>query len=110
MGDLLFSVVNLARFRKVDPEILMTAANNKFENRFGEMERILKNKNLTLEAATPALVAPLRTVRLESDAAEADAKVAGSPLWRRAEPGEDAALAAALAADLAAWTKQCAAS
>ncbi len=54
MGDLLFSVVNLARFRKVDPEVLMAAANNKFENRFNEMERILKSNNLTLEAATAA--------------------------------------------------------
>lgn len=54
MGDLMFSVVNLARFRKVDPEVLMAAANNKFEKRFGEMERILKTTGLTLEAATPA--------------------------------------------------------
>ena len=54
LGDLMFSVVNLARFRKIDPEVLMTAANNKFENRFGEMERILKSRNLTLEAATAA--------------------------------------------------------
>ncbi len=53
MGDLMFSIVNLARFRKVDPEILMNAANNKFENRFGEMERILKQSGLTLEAASP---------------------------------------------------------
>jgi MazG family protein len=53
MGDLMFSIVNLARFRKVDPEVLMNAANNKFENRFGEMERILKAKGLTLEAASP---------------------------------------------------------
>ncbi len=54
MGDLLFSVVNLARFRNVDPEVLMAAANTKFEKRFGEMERILSSKGLTLEAATPA--------------------------------------------------------
>jgi MazG family protein len=52
MGDLLFSIVNLSRFRKVDPELLMAAANTKFENRFGEMEIILKAKGLTLEAAT----------------------------------------------------------
>lgn len=52
MGDLLFSVVNLARFRKIDPEILMATANTKFERRFGEMEKILKDKGLTLEAAT----------------------------------------------------------
>lgn len=54
MGDLLFSVVNLARFRKIDPEILMAAANTKFESRFGEMERALKSAGLTLEAATVA--------------------------------------------------------
>lgn len=63
-----------------------------------------------LEAATPAHVPMLRTVRLESDAAEADTKVAGSALWRRAEPGEDDTLSNALAADLAGWVKQCAAS
>jgi MazG family protein len=53
MGDLMFSIVNLARFRKVDPEILMNAANNKFEARFGAMERLLKAGRLSLEAATP---------------------------------------------------------
>jgi hypothetical protein len=63
-----------------------------------------------LEAATPFPVPSLRTVRLEDDPGEADTKVTGSPLWRRAEPGEDRALAAALAADLADWVKQCAAS
>jgi MazG family protein len=52
MGDLLFSVVNLARFRNVDPEVLMAAANTKFEKRFGEMERILSSQGLSLEAAT----------------------------------------------------------
>ncbi len=54
MGDLIFSVVNLARFRNADPEVLMAAANDKFERRFGEMERLLKTRNLTLEAASPA--------------------------------------------------------
>jgi MazG family protein len=54
MGDLLFSVVNLARFRKVDPEMLMAAANTKFETRFAAMERDLKQHGLDLESATPA--------------------------------------------------------
>jgi MazG family protein len=53
LGDLLFSVVNLARFRKIDPEVLMEAANRKFEHRFNLMERILKARKLSLEAATP---------------------------------------------------------
>lgn len=53
LGDLLFSVVNLARFRKSDPEILMAAANSKFEKRFAAMERSLSGLGLTLEAAAP---------------------------------------------------------
>ncbi|MBX3742293.1 MAG: nucleoside triphosphate pyrophosphohydrolase [Akkermansiaceae bacterium] len=52
MGDLLFAVVNLARFRKTDPEMLMATANAKFETRFGEMEKLLKAKGISLEAAS----------------------------------------------------------
>jgi ATP diphosphatase len=52
IGDLLFSVVNLVRFRKLDPEVLLAASNEKFERRFGDMERRLKALGLTLEAAT----------------------------------------------------------
>jgi hypothetical protein len=63
-----------------------------------------------LEDTAPAALSPLRTLRLEGDAGEADAKLAGSPLWRRAEPGDDPALAAALVADLTEWVKICAAS
>lgn len=48
-------------------------------------------------------VAPLRTVTLGSGA---DA-IAGTPLWLRAEPGEDAAMAEAIAADIAAWSQTC---
>ncbi|MEK6636951.1 MAG: hypothetical protein AABY88_02590 [Pseudomonadota bacterium] len=62
-----------------------------------------------LQMIPPIPPAPLRTVRLESDAGEADAKIAGSPLWRRAEPGDDPELAAALVADLTDWVTQCAA-
>lgn len=50
---------------------------------------------------------PLRTLRLESDPALADRKLAGAPLWRRAEPGDDAELARALADDLAEWVRHC---
>jgi len=52
LGDLLFSVVNLARFRKLDPEVVMAAANEKFERRFNEMESRLKAKGKTLEQAS----------------------------------------------------------
>lgn len=51
LGDLLFSAVNLARFRKLDPEVLMTSANRKFEERFAAMEQRLKQQGLSLEAA-----------------------------------------------------------
>jgi MazG family protein len=54
LGDLLFSVVNLARFRGQDPEILMEAANRKFERRFHAMETALRRQGLTLADATPA--------------------------------------------------------
>ena len=38
-GDLLFSVVNWARHRGVEPEAALRAANTKFEQRFAAMER-----------------------------------------------------------------------
>lgn len=50
---------------------------------------------------------PHRTVRLESDPKPADLKVPGAPLWRRAEPDNDPALAALLADDIAAWVRAC---
>ncbi|MBJ7283722.1 MAG: nucleoside triphosphate pyrophosphohydrolase [Akkermansiaceae bacterium] len=53
LGDLMFSVVNLVRFRKIDAEVLMANANRKFEKRFGEMERILAIRALALEVASP---------------------------------------------------------
>jgi MazG family protein len=38
VGDLLFSVVNLARFLKLDPEVTLKLSNLKFKKRFQEME------------------------------------------------------------------------
>jgi pimeloyl-ACP methyl ester carboxylesterase len=58
---------------------------------------------VALGASVPANKGSIRTVRLEDDAGEADARVAGTPLWRRAEPDHDAALAGALVADIATW-------
>jgi hypothetical protein len=48
---------------------------------------------------------PLRTVRLESDPRPADLQLPGAPLWRRAEPDNDLALAALLADDIAEWVR-----
>ncbi|MDQ0250493.1 hypothetical protein J2W22_002557 [Sphingomonas kyeonggiensis] len=49
-----------------------------------------------------------RIVRLATDTADAALKVEGSPLWRRAEPDNDPALATLLADDIAAWIRACA--
>jgi len=48
-----------------------------------------------------------RTIRLDSDPKNADARVTGAPLWRRAEPDNAPALAALLADDIAAWVRAC---
>jgi hypothetical protein len=66
-------------------------------------------------ALSPAMVAqlgraeaqpvePLRSVGLGADG------ISGTPLWLRAEPGEDAAMAREIAADITAWSKTCGAS
>lgn len=52
LGDLLFSVVNLIRHRGTDPEVLMAAANAKFEMRFARMESLLQQDGTTLEQAS----------------------------------------------------------
>lgn len=61
-----------------------------------------------LAGAMAAEVSPLRTVRLETDAQAADARIDGPALWRRSEPGNSAELAQAMAADLAEWSRACA--
>jgi hypothetical protein len=50
---------------------------------------------------------PARTIRLDSDPKDADARVPGAPLWRRAEPDNDPLLAALLAEDIAKWVRAC---
>jgi hypothetical protein len=60
-----------------------------------------------LEEATPSPVSPLHVARLETDAADADSRLTGSPVWRRAEPGEDTVLTEAISENLIAWVKQC---
>lgn len=54
-----------------------------------------------LGAAEVQPVEPLRSLSLGADG------IAGTPLWLRAEPGEDAAMAEAIAADIADWSASC---
>ena len=49
VGDLLFSVVNLARFLKVDPSVALHSTTVKFERRFREVE-----KRLMADGTSPA--------------------------------------------------------
>jgi hypothetical protein len=54
-----------------------------------------------------AITESARIVRHETDAKAADFKVPGAPLWRRAEPDNDPALAQFLADDIATWVRAC---
>jgi hypothetical protein len=54
-----------------------------------------------LSSAEAQPVEPLRNVALGADG------ITGTPLWLRAEPGEDAAMAKAIADDIATWSASC---
>lgn len=62
---------------------------------------------LALRDAAPEETGPRRTLRLAADRAAADRHIDAAPLWRRAEPGNDPALAALLADDIARWIGAC---
>ena len=70
LGDLLFTVVNLARHEKLDAESALRRASAKFERRFHAMERLAADAGQDLGTL---------------DAAELDA------LWKRAKTGEGGA-------------------
>lgn len=82
------SLENLQETAKTEPQLL---AGN----------RLSPAMIAQLSGAEIQPVAPLRTVALGADG------IAGTPLWLRAEPGEDAAMAEAIATDIAAWSKTC---
>lgn len=51
LGDLLFTLVNLARHLGVDPETALNGASDKFSSRFGRMERRLKARGTPVSEA-----------------------------------------------------------
>lgn len=63
-----------------------------------------------LGAASPAALSVLRTVRLETDQAPSDARIAAGPLWRRSEPGDDPVLQSEIVNDFRKWVSECATS
>jgi MazG family protein len=52
MGDLLFVVVNIARYLKVDPEQALRRTNAKFRRRFGQVESGLRVQGKEFSSAT----------------------------------------------------------
>lgn len=52
MGDLLFSLVNYARFLKIDAEKALERTNKKFISRFRKMEQLLKDENGSFATST----------------------------------------------------------
>jgi MazG family protein len=69
LGDLLFSVVNFARKRKLDAEDLLQAATRKFSDRFRKMEALAETRGLNFTSLTLA----------EMDALWEEVKVSGKP-------------------------------
>ena len=52
LGDLLFSVVNVSRFLKCDAEEALTAASDKFINRFIRVEQLARENGVDMEKAS----------------------------------------------------------
>ena len=52
MGDILFSIVNLARFLEIDAEDALRQGTRKFQERFNEMAKIIASENRILNKMT----------------------------------------------------------
>ena len=52
LGDLLFAATNIARHLKVEPEAALKLTNRKFRQRFGFIEKKLRERNQTFDATT----------------------------------------------------------
>jgi len=52
IGDMLFVIVNIARYLKIDSEAALKRANRKFKARFRYMESELAKQGRTLEQAS----------------------------------------------------------
>lgn len=54
LGDVLFSLAQLARHNGMDPEQVLRGANRRFENRFEKMHEICKSEGRSWDSTTPA--------------------------------------------------------
>lgn len=65
IGDVLFTVVNLARWFKIDPEDALRKTNNKFVGRFDKMQEILKEQGKKMtDCSVPELEALWQEAKL----------------------------------------------
>jgi tetrapyrrole methylase family protein/MazG family protein len=51
LGDVLFALVNLGRFLKINPEVALISANERFERRFRAMEKIAAESGASIEGS-----------------------------------------------------------
>jgi len=51
LGDTMFALVNLARFLNLSPEVAMMAANDRFERRFRQMEKIASETGSSIQGS-----------------------------------------------------------
>ena len=51
LGDLLFSIVNLARWYKIQPDMALRKANNRFRDRFHLVEKDFKDRGIPMKDA-----------------------------------------------------------
>ena len=56
LGDLLFSVVNVARFAGVDAERALTRSTDKFSKRFRDLEALAKERGVDMKTAPMSLI------------------------------------------------------
>ena len=85
LGDLLFSIANLARKLNLEPEAALRAANEKFSARFAAVEADLEARGSSVHAATTAEMeaAWQRVKQRPSPAASSPPRSARAPRGRR---------------------------
>jgi uncharacterized protein YabN with tetrapyrrole methylase and pyrophosphatase domain len=51
-GDVLFTLVNVARFARIHPETALAGSTKKFEKRFKHMEKVILEKRQNIESVS----------------------------------------------------------